>query len=174
MRWTADAIAFAVAQTLFPWRRYVVVPNVSWGLLPHEADLLAMTDAGYLSEVEIKISKADFLADKDKRKHLRGPSDLIKDFYYAMPVAVWDKCSPEDLPQGAGLILCGSRHGYRDQGPWISQKPVSNKLARPCTDAEREQLLRLGYIRYWSRQEAVERLLSAVLRDAESISKEAA
>lgn len=173
MRWTADAVALAVANAIFNWRKFVVVPNVSWGLLPHEADLIAMTEAGYIYEVEIKVSKADFLADKDKWKHRlaesRGQHELIKDFYYAMPTQVWEKCKPEDLPTGAGLILV-SRDEYdrsRDRA-YVAQKPTSNASARKVRDDERLQLMRLGYMRYWCRQEAVERLLSGVLRDAES------
>lgn len=172
MKWTADAVAFAVANDVFPWRRYVVVPNVSWGLLPHEADLVALSDAGWVSEVEIKISKGDFLADREKWKHqkaaVNGYPEAICSFYYAMPAAVWEKCQPEDLPQGAGLILCGDR--WRgDERARVVQKPTDNPRARKLTADEREQLLRLGYMRYWCRQEAVERLLSSVLRDAESL-----
>ncbi len=177
MRWNADAVAFAVATHIFHWRKYVVVPNVSWGLLPHEADMIAMTDAGYLSEVEIKVSKADFLADREKYKHRlaesRGPHELIKEFYYAMPTTVWDKCKPEDLPTGAGLILCGLRGEYgKEDRAYVAQKPTINPGARKMSDAERQQLMRLCYMRYWCRQESVERLLTAVLRDAEAIASQ--
>ena len=173
MKWNADAVAFAVATDIFHWRKYVVVPNVSWGLLPHEADMIAMTDAGYLSEVEIKVSKADFLADREKYKHKlaesRGPHELIKEFYYAMPTTVWEKCKPDDLPTGAGLILCGQRNEWgNDIKARVAQKATPNLGARKMRDDERHQLMRLGYMRYWCRQESVERLLSSVLRDAES------
>jgi len=47
----------------------IIVPNavMSWG----ECDLLTMTKAGYLREYEIKLSKADFLADRKKRHDVR-------------------------------------------------------------------------------------------------------
>lgn len=174
MKWNADTVSYAVAKHLFPWRRYVVVPNVSWGLLPHEADLVALSDAGWLTEVEVKVSKADFLADRDKHKHklaaAYGVPAIICDFYYAMPNTVWEKCAPEDLPQGAGLILVSREDWDRDSRARVLQKPASNPGARKLTDIEREQLMRLGYLRYWGRQEALERLLSGVLREAEAIS----
>lgn len=173
MRWTADTVSYAVAKGLFPWRRYIVVPNVSWGLLPHEADLVALSAAGWLTEVEVKVSKADFLADREKYKHQRakinGSPELICEFYYAMPTTVWEKCKPEDLPEGAGLILCSREEWESDPKARVVQKPMSNPSARKLTDNEREQLLRLGYLRYWGRQEAVERVMSMVLRQAEAI-----
>lgn len=174
MKWTEDRIAYLIATSIFPWRRYVVVPNVSWGLLPHEADLVALSDADWLSEIEIKITKADFLADRDKYKHQLVKPALISAFYYAMPLVVWEKCSPEDLPAGAGLILIGDR--YRGDGnpqAFLKQKPVDNAGARKLRQDEREQLLRLGYIRYWCRENAVERLLSGILREAEAIQERA-
>ena len=171
MRFTEDSIAFAVATQIFPWRRYVVVPNISWGLLPYEADLVACSDAGWLSEVEIKISKADFLHDKEKPKHdikwTASYPAIVSEFYYAMPSAVWQKCKPEDLPDGAGLILCGEHHkGNGVTHCFVEQKPKS-RAARKLSNDERFQLMRLGYIRYWCRQNAVERLLEGIHRTAE-------
>lgn len=172
MKWNADTVALAVANGIFHWRKFIVVPNVSWGLLPHEADLIAMTDAGYLSEVEIKVSKADFLADREKYKHrlaeAHGQHELIKEFFYAMPTQVWDKCKPDDLPPGAGLILVSRDEYDRKPRAHIAQKPTTNGRARKVRDDERLQLMRLAYMRYWCRQEAVERLLSGVLRTAET------
>lgn len=177
MRWSEDSIAYAVASHIFPWRRYVTVPNVSWGLLPHEADLVALSDAGWLSEIEIKTTKADFLADHKKYKHqlsnVNGAPHLINSFYYAMPSNVWSKCAVEDLPQGAGLILVGDEYrGDRNAKAFVKQPPVSDQRARRLTSEEREQLLRLGYLRYWGRQEAIDSLLSGMLRQAEENSKE--
>jgi hypothetical protein len=174
MKWTEDSIAYTVANHVFPWRRYVVVPNVSWGLLPHEADLVALSDSDWLSEVEIKVTKADFLADREKWKHqlakTNGQHEIIDAFYYAMPSSVWDKCTPEDLPGGAGLILVGDAYrGDHNPRAFVKQKPTPNPRARKLRPDEREQLLRLGYMRYWCRQEAVERLLSGALREAERI-----
>ncbi len=172
MKWTADNVSYAVAKYLYPWRRYVVVPNVSWGLLPHEADLVALIEAGWLTEIEVKVSKGDFLADRDKWKHqsakVNGAPALICDFYYAMPLSVWERCKPEDLPEGAGLILCSREDWDHEPRARVTQKATSNPLSRKLTDSEREQLLRLGYLRFWGRQEAVERLMSLVLRQAET------
>ena len=50
----------------FNKRQDIFVPNLSWGLLNHEADLAIINKSGYLTEVEIKRSFADFMADFKK------------------------------------------------------------------------------------------------------------
>lgn len=51
---TAHDITLAVVMQLFPPRRYAVCPNVSWGALPWEADVVAVSQAGIVHEVEVK------------------------------------------------------------------------------------------------------------------------
>ena len=71
----------------FDLRTNLVVPNVSWGFFSeHEADLVVVTKAGYLTEVEIKRSWTDFLADFKKRFYHADPR--IAKFYYAVPAFV--------------------------------------------------------------------------------------
>ena len=48
----------------FGIRENIIVPNVSWGFFKtHEADMIIINKSGYMTEVEIKRSYADFLAD---------------------------------------------------------------------------------------------------------------
>lgn len=55
----------------------------------HECDMLVLSKNGYLTEIEIKRSWEDFLADfKKKHKH---NSELIKYFYYCVPISLLDK-----------------------------------------------------------------------------------
>ena len=44
----------------FGIRNNIIVPNVSWGMLDYEADLLIMNKTGYVTEIEIKRSWSDF------------------------------------------------------------------------------------------------------------------
>jgi len=74
----------------FNFRNNVIVPNVSWGLLNHEADLLILNKSGYLTEIEIKRSWADFLADFRKR-HTHEDTK-VSWHYYAVPESIVDKC----------------------------------------------------------------------------------
>ena len=77
-----------------------------------ESDYLAITKSGYVYEVEIKISRADFSNDfkHKENKHLLLESDtMIKThpqgcpnyFYYAVPDGL---ISADDVPKYAGLM----------------------------------------------------------------------
>jgi hypothetical protein len=67
-------------------RQNIVVPNVDWGFLNHEADLLVLSKANYLTEIEIKRSWSDFMADF-KKKHTHYDKKLSH-FYYAVPSSI--------------------------------------------------------------------------------------
>ncbi len=84
-------------------RRNVIVPNVSWafGSL-HECDLLSLSKSGYATEIEIKVSKADLLKDKEKRHS--HENDLISYFYFAVPEKLKEIALAE-IPVRAGLYV---------------------------------------------------------------------
>ena len=59
-------LALRDCSLLFDLRNDLVCPNVSWGLLPYEADLLGIKKNGIVTEVEIKRSYEDFKKDFEK------------------------------------------------------------------------------------------------------------
>jgi hypothetical protein len=71
----------------FDWRRNVIVPNVSWGLWydrrysGYEKDLFIVSECGYATEVEIKISKSDLAKEKYKRNSMHF-DERIKNEHY--------------------------------------------------------------------------------------------
>lgn len=149
----------------FPYRRYLCVENISWGLLPWEADLVCMSGDGYLTEVEIKISHADLKADFVKDKHTRmWPNNgwpMIRRFYYAVTEDVhrlatkagtWDRAPPH-----AGIIV--AKRVVRPPDSTLLdivrcdvERPAKTLPARALRDGERYELARLGVMRYWTRQ----------------------
>ena len=148
----------AILNNLFDFRKYVVVPNVSWGFLNHEADLLAMTKAGVLHEIEIKISKADL-----KRDFVKGhnhKSKLIKFLWYAGPESL-KEAFLEYVPEQCGIILV-KRIEHPSATTWydraeILRKPKANPLCTaPLSIQSQFALARLGAMRYWCRREWVE------------------
>jgi hypothetical protein len=146
---TATNIAVALTRPdgPFPYRRYVVVPNVSFGMgLNHEADLLAMSAAGVCTEVEIKISVADLRRDSLKRKWHRwsGPC-IIRRIYFTAPEAM-EAALIEHAPKFAGIYVVTESGGWR-----LVRRAIDNRLARKLDDRERFQLARLGAMRYWTR-----------------------
>lgn len=136
-------IEIAVAEFFKP-RVNTIVPNISWGLGIHECDLLIVTKAGHAIEVEIKISKADMIADKSKR-HGHN-SEKIRQLYFAIPEAL--KSHIAHIPERAGIMLvieypheCKAR---------IFRKSKLNMQARKLTPEEILHVARLGTMRIFT------------------------
>lgn len=144
-----DEIARLLVKRMFPYRRYVCVTNVDWGLLPHEADLVAMAPSGYLYEIEIKASLADLKRDLLKWRHRMSATQVcekLRGMYYAMPGDVWEKVKDAPpIPDYAGAIA------FAGDKAKVVRKAKLNRHARKLTTGERFQLARLGTMRYWSR-----------------------
>lgn len=94
----------------FDFRKNIVAFNVNgWSeRLPifHECDMLICSKSGYLTEIEIKRSWSDFLADF-KKKHQHESRGLIKYFYYCVPDSIYEKVRDylfENAVKCAGII----------------------------------------------------------------------
>lgn len=149
MKIGATKVAEAVVADVFPIPRNLCVSNVSWSLLPYEADLLAMTGSGYLVEVEIKVSLADLKRDAAKAKwNSRAFGELVSRFYYAMPLPLWEKDSAKEcVPEGSGVIVVA----VRDTGIRASIAiEAARRPARPLTPRQQFDLARVGSYRAWS------------------------
>ena len=72
-----------------------------------ESDLLFLSSSGIWTEIEIKVSRADFLADlrnkTEKHEILKDTQNRMKPnrFFYAVPEGL---VQPEEVPEYAGLI----------------------------------------------------------------------
>ncbi len=121
----------------FNFTRNVIVPNyyIQCG---YECDLVIMSKAGYVTEVEIKVSKSDLVADL-KKKH-GHESRKIKYLYFAMPDYL-EGCI-ELIPERAGVLLI-------DQRGMVSlvRSPIENKCCCKLNENERDDLLRCGVMR---------------------------
>jgi len=76
-----------------------------------ESDIIAVTKTGYLVEYEVKISRADFLADRRKTKWKEYAifyDKAPKHFYYIIPEGI---AKIEELPSFAGLITFTENEG---------------------------------------------------------------
>lgn len=158
---TARDIEIAVAN-YFNYRQNLIVPNISWGLLDHEADLLMLSKAGYATEIEIKISKADLLRDEKKRHH--HESNIVKAFWFAVPSMLKDFALAH-IPEDAGLLEIYERKA----GDYLQRKarkirdPKLRQHSRKFTDSEREQMARLAAMRYWARRaDPIEAVLARI------------
>jgi hypothetical protein len=136
---TAKEIEIAIAQW-FGYRDYVIVPNVSWGFLTYEADLLVISSSGYAWEVEIKISRGDLVRDKNKRHS--HESRKVRKLWFAIPEKL-SNCI-EHVPERAGVLIVSTDGIVREL-----RKPTVNEFAIKLTDAQQFQVARLGAMRVW-------------------------
>lgn len=135
----------------FGIRRNIVVPNVSWGLSLHECDLLVLTPSDCLTEVEIKISKSDLIADK--KKHHNHYNNKISRLYFAITADMID-CI-DLIPSRAGILVASNEQqrlpNTKDR-EWFSgirkiREAELNKLAIKMDKDIRYDLCRLGTMR---------------------------
>lgn len=123
-------------------RNYLVIPNVSWGFLYYEADMLLVSKARYCTEIEVKISLQDWKKDFDKRKHNRR-DERIKYQYYACPMKLAKRFEELNLPEGWGVIGVDDSEGIK-----ILKEAVARD-AKKVTDQELLTLARLVCFRIW-------------------------
>lgn len=131
----------AVAGHLDPIRN-LIIPNVSWGMFNHELDLLVLTKSGYVWEIEIKVSKADLIRDKEKRHGHYDPWNRIRCLYFAIPEKLL--LYKEHIPKRAGIIVVDNKSVC-----CIWRKPIPDAQARKFTIKEQFKIARLGAIRVW-------------------------
>ena len=142
-------------------RKNLVVPNVSWGFMWYEADLVVITKAGYMTEIEIKRSWTDFLADFKKRDY---HSDArISRFYYAVPECMLQPCRDYIENWLAERCLLSpstyKRPGFIVYRTWdeplyrrvqVICDPISKEKTPPLSEKDILKIARLGTLRYWS------------------------
>jgi hypothetical protein len=128
----------------FDFTQKSIVPNINHGFCIHECDLLVVTNAGYMTEIEIKISRAD-LKNEKKKKHTHEDF-RIKDFYFAVPENLI--CKETELymiPDRAGLLFV-----REDGGVYCVKNPVTSKDAAKLTKDEIFLFNRLGVKRIYT------------------------
>jgi len=150
---------------LFAGRSILAVPNCGW--TGAEADLLVVDERTLrLVEVEVKISRADLLADsaKDKwwwhrpwgRTRKQWPRlrrewpDKVWKHYYAMPASIWDDALLPRINEASGILLLSERPGTRTGVAIRVLRPAKPcREAKPITAGDAIDLARLASLRMW-------------------------
>lgn len=127
VRWT-EKLMQQKLQNYRTTARYVLQNLYVFGW---ESDILFLSRTGFWTEIEIKISRADFKADlKNKAgKHsaLADPSVMTKpnQFFYAVPEGL---VTPEEIPEYAGLLTVGQQWQSArtvKPAPWLHRQKTS-------------------------------------------------
>lgn len=130
------------------FRRNIIVPNISWGFDGmHECDVFYVRKSGYAVEIEIKISKSDFLNDFKKEHGHVDSENRISEFYYAMPDYLLEIVE-DMIPKNAGIIEC--RRTGSIVRAYTKRKAKRIKNCRKLTIEEQLRILHLGTMRIWS------------------------
>ena len=167
---TSKEIKYALAKSMtspfYVRKQVAVVPNVSWGFLAYEADLLVLGKHGYLTEIEIKVSFSDWKKDFEKRKW-KNPTyqnNKVRKFYYAAPSKLAARYQELPLPEFAGVIAV--------EGKVITTlKSASTiKTAKKLSLLEAHKVLRLAAIKMWGLQYKEE--ISEYMNEAEKLERE--
>lgn len=156
--WNEGVIVRGLASTdKFGYSRNLFcIPNVSHGFFTmHEADLLVCSHAGYLTEVEAKVTMSDWLGDKKKLKWSGDPDkpfshdSRIKYFWYAAPLILALQWKDVGIPEFAG-VLGMSKDPLCSNPEYTVVKPAEViKTHRKLRQDEIIKALRLAALRYW-------------------------
>lgn len=139
-------------------RSDLIVPNVSWGLLSYEADLIVVKKSDIVYEFEIKRSFEDFKKDFEKDHHHDDP--IIAVFYYVVPEKIADKVKSFLIEHYKVMENCPAVLYFCEDGQLKVARDEQNnafgvakrKHYEHITQSQRATLGRLVSIRYWNAQ----------------------
>ena len=120
-------------------------------LIRHECDMLILSKSGYLTEIEIKRSWSDFIADFSK-KHSHENMGIIRYFYYCVPECivdkVYEKMKSVDMPY-SGIITYDEDLKIKVKGALIDNSYVVRQInpSRKLFLEEQLQVARYGAMR---------------------------
>lgn len=110
----------------------------------YEADLIYITGAGYLTEIEIKVNINDFRNDFNKK--IYHSSQLVSALYYAIPNELFDKYHDEiceAIKDKAGLITVNRGEvRYRIRAP-------KRTTAKRLNNEQITEFLRIGCLKWF-------------------------
>ena len=156
---TLDQIHLSLRNSgLWNRRSDIMVPNVSWGLLPYEADFVVISKSGYMTEIEIKRSWEDFKADfKKDHKH---DDERVYKFAYCVPKSIRDKVISyirTQNPDVPDYRLPAVIYYSEDMGIGLTELNYFDNYNSPKRRKffieEILKVSRLGQLRYWARVE---------------------
>ena len=148
---------FYLNYTRYSPRYEMLAPNVY--IKTNEMDLFGLRKSGFVDEIEIKLSRSDFLADFKKTTHAKDPNgkyswSFIERFkheclaeglspcnYFSffMPEEISEKC---DIPEYAGL--------YTFDGTWLKEVKKAPRLhSRKISLDLKYKIARKMAYRYW-------------------------
>lgn len=148
--WHAGRILLALARHFDWWHnRMFTEYEVDGG----RADLVFLSKAGYLTEVEIKISLRDWNADQTKRK-FNKPRPHVSRFFYAIPETLENQI-PDWLPESAGILVVRANPSVWGSGGYDQAHEIraARRLpAQKLPESHVHQMHVSMYYRFWNQE----------------------
>lgn len=151
MKWHAGRVLLALADHL-QWDQTRCLPEFE--IDGGKADLVQISRAGYLTEFEIKVTLADWNADRTKAK-FAGHRPHVARFFYVIPDNLVDRI-PDWVPASAGILVVSPNDGsWRDRvREHRPARRAKGCLTVPPDTAQR--LLEACYFRFWRHHTGVQ------------------
>ncbi len=153
---TIEQIQLAIYNTPFlvNKRADIVCPNLSWSLLPYEADIIIVNKSGFMTEIEIKRSYEDFKADFNKNHN----NERVYYFYFCLPASIKDDAMIflEQQYNGKSIRERPAILFYDENGIIVEQKfgwkenYYQGVVFRKLFIEEQLQIARLTQMRFWN------------------------
>ena len=146
----------------FNFSQKLIVPNITNFLLSFECDMFILSNSGYATGFEIKVSKNDLKNDLNKRhilglgKQKNGKTGLeyyfgkFKYFNYAVPELLQEEAFKQ-IPSFCGLYIAEEKTLQQVRQP---KKLFNYKF----TDKERYDVARLGAMRIYNLKRKIKKL----------------
>lgn len=154
----------AIVRTFCNQRGDIIIPNLSWGLLPYEIDLAVIKPSGYMTEFEIKRSYSDLVADF--KKAIFHNDERVKNFHYVLPISIKDKAIAlfeEHKEDENYKAVFGCRYPscffYDESAQFVSHTSYDSLLwgsHRKLFLEEQLTVARLVSIRYWTMRQKID------------------
>ncbi len=149
----AGRILFNLARH-FNWfqNRMISEFDVGTGL---REDLVVVSRAGYATVIEIKVTRADWQADRHKN---RWPSERIRRFFYCVPYDLFKRGIPKHVPDFCGVLTVRPSkpdwHGYDT----VCEERAARVLkAKKLEDRQLAAIDGAFYYRFWRQHMDLER-----------------
>lgn len=162
-----ESIAINAVARHFDWSRNKVFANcIIWRW---ELDIAIVTPALFLTEVEIKLNRPDWLADEKKDKFhcprlIQLRENHVANFYYAVPENIAENI-PDFVASETGILVIKDVEKLNRYGVshYIQVLRKAKKKNVRITDKHFIRLMNLSYSKYWlSRMLKEENILKEV------------
>jgi len=153
---------------LYDIRQHIIVPNVSnqMALVPFETDMLVLTQSGYATGFEIKVSKSDLLADLKKKQYTKFKDkengSLLQELYYAKKFKYFYCAVPKNLQEAALSIIPDfvglyvyENFEYPKLPTFKCVKEAKKLKTESWSEKDKIEVMRLGCMRIYSLKQSL-------------------